>query len=66
VSLEDFYQQHLAYSRALSTLTDCNDEKTKILSTPFGGLHVIFVGDFYQLKCVANKVACSRIRSRPT
>ena len=48
VSLEDFYLQHLAYSRALSTLTDCNDEKTKILSTPFGGLHVIFVGDFYQ------------------
>ena len=60
MSLEDFYKQHLAYSRALSTLTDCNDEKTKILSTPFGGLHVIFVGDFYQLKCVAGTPFYSR------
>ena len=26
--------------------------KQRILYTPFGGLHVIIVGDFYQLKCV--------------
>ena len=26
-SLEDFYKQHIAYSRALSTLTDCQIEK---------------------------------------
>ena len=51
-SLEDFYRQHIAYSRALSTLTECPIEKQKILHTPFGGLHVILVGDFYQLRCV--------------
>ena len=51
-SLEDFYKQHIAYSRALSTLTDCQIEKQRMLDTPFGGLHVILVGDFYQLKCV--------------
>jgi hypothetical protein len=39
-------------SRALSTLTECPIEKQKILHTPFGGLHVILVGDFYQLRCV--------------
>ena len=50
--LEDFYIQHKAYSRALSTLTECPIEKQRILYTPFGGLHVIIVGDFYQLKCV--------------
>jgi len=51
-SLEDFYIQHKAYSRALSTLTECPIEKERILYTPFGGLHVILVGDFYQFKCV--------------
>jgi hypothetical protein len=51
-SLEDFYKQHLAYSRALSTLTECHIEKKQILQTPFGGLHVILVGDLYQLRCV--------------
>jgi hypothetical protein len=51
-SLEDFYKQHIAYSRALSTLTECPIEKQQILHTPFGGLHVILVGDFYQLRCV--------------
>ena len=51
-SLEDFYRQHIAYSTALSTLTECPIEKQKILQTPFGGLHVILVGDFYQLRCV--------------
>ena len=51
-SLEDFYKQHIAYSRALSTLTDCQIEKQRMLDTPFGGLHVRLVGDFYQLKCV--------------
>ena len=42
-SLEDFYKQHLAYSRALSILTECQIEKKQILQTPFGGLHAIAV-----------------------
>ena len=30
-SLEDFYKQHIAYSRALSTLTECQIEKQQML-----------------------------------
>jgi len=47
-SLEGYYKQHIAYSRALSTLTECPIEKNT-LHTPFGRLHVILVVDFYQL-----------------
>ncbi len=36
----------------MSTFTDCQVEKQRMLDAPFGGLHVILVGDFYQLKCV--------------
>jgi len=59
-SLEDFYKQHIAYSRALSTLTDCQVEKQRMLDTPFGGLHVILVDDFYQLKFVQGTPFFSR------
>ena len=37
-SLEDFYRQHIAYSRALSTLTECPIENKKyytLLSVDF-------------------------------
>jgi hypothetical protein len=50
--VEDFYKQHIAYSRALSTLIECQIEEQRMLETPFDRLHVIIVGDFYQLKCV--------------
>ena len=33
---------------ALSTLTECPIEKQSILYTPFGGHHVILVGNFYK------------------
>jgi hypothetical protein len=33
-SLEDFYKQHIAYSRALSILTESRIEKQRMLDTP--------------------------------
>ncbi len=53
-------RQHIAYSRALSTLTECPIEKQKILHTPFGGLHVIIVGDFCHLMCIKGTPSFSK------
>jgi hypothetical protein len=56
-SLEDFYRQHIAYSRVLSTLTECPIEKQKILHTPFGGLHVILLNTLSELAAAINNDA---------
>ena len=50
--LEDLYYISTTLSKARATLFQNQDEKNSILDAPFGGLHVIFAGDLYQLPAI--------------
>ena len=52
VSLEALREISSAICKGLSTITIDPDQKQKIMNSWFGGLHVIFVGDLYQLPAV--------------
>ena len=57
LSFESIYDIHTSIVAALlATLSplnkDYDDRKNEIKSKPFGGLHILFCGDFYQLKCM--------------
>lgn len=49
IGLESLHEISFAVSRALATTVADSTEKDRILALPFGGLHVIFVGDLFQL-----------------
>ena len=49
IGLEDLYYISQTIAQARSTLAQSAVEKEAILAKPFGGLHVIFAGDLYQL-----------------
>ena len=63
VSLEALDEISTAVSKALATLATSEEQKQKILESKFGGLHVVFVGDLYQLPAVKQTpVYASQIR----
>jgi hypothetical protein len=49
ISLLDLDKISLTLARAKATLIDDEIEKARVLNLPFGGLHVVFCGDLYQL-----------------
>ncbi len=48
MSLEDIYEIHDRAVRALLTTTNEPAEREVIENSPFGGVHVLFTGDFGQ------------------
>ena len=48
-SLADISHRH---RQALLAVTDDSGERQKILEKPFGGLHMLFTGDLWQLKAI--------------
>jgi hypothetical protein len=50
--LEDIYYISSTLAKARATLFQTTEEKDAILEAPFGGLHVIFAGDLYQLPAI--------------
>lgn len=50
INLENLADMSYRHQQGLLALTDDNDEKQYISSRPFGGIHVIFTGDFHQLR----------------
>ena len=55
IGLEDLYTISKTLAQARATLAQSNVEKEAILAKPFGGLHVIFAGDLYQLPPIKRK-----------
>lgn len=53
VSLQSLQEISQRIVEALSTLEEYHDIRSALKSAPFGGIHIIFCGDLYQLKCVA-------------
>jgi hypothetical protein len=51
VSLEQIFSIHERLQKALLTTTDYDSEREYIMRTPFGGIHILFAGDFWQLQC---------------
>ena len=52
IGLEDLYLISSTLQKARATLFQNQDEKESILAAPFGGLHVIFAGDLFQLPAI--------------
>jgi len=52
ISLKSLYIIERTVAAAMATLAKTDEEKKAIESKPFGGLHVIFSGDLYQLASV--------------
>ena len=49
IGLEDLQLISSTLQKARATLFDNSDDKERAMRLPFGGLHVLFVGDLYQL-----------------
>jgi hypothetical protein len=49
IGLEDIAHISVTLARARSLLESTEEAKQRVLALPFGGLHVMFVGDLYQL-----------------
>ncbi|MCP4182155.1 MAG: hypothetical protein GY761_02395, partial [Hyphomicrobiales bacterium] len=52
VSLESLQEISQRIVEALSTVEEHYAVRSELKTAPFGGIHVIFCGDLYQLKCV--------------
>jgi hypothetical protein len=52
IPLEGIYDMSQRCKAGLMSLTEDEEERKVIESKPFGGLHVFFAGDFWQLKCM--------------
>jgi hypothetical protein len=52
IGLEDLHYISSTLQKARATLFKTMVEKEAILAAPFGGLHVIFAGDLYQLPAI--------------
>jgi PIF1-like helicase len=50
INLENLADMSHRHQQGLLALTDDIDERSYILSKPFGGIHVLFTGDFHQLR----------------
>ena len=60
IGLEDLATISDTLARARATLEHDEEEKQRVLALPFGGLHVLFVGDLYQLPPVERSPLFSR------
>jgi hypothetical protein len=60
IGLEDLVVISDTLARARATLEQDEEEKQRVLNLPFGGLHVLFVGDLYQLPPVERTAIFSR------
>ena len=60
IGLEDLVIISDTLARARATLEHDEEEKQRVLKLPFGGLHVLFVGDLYQLPPVERTAIFSR------
>jgi hypothetical protein len=60
IGLEDLVVISDTLARARATLEQDEEEKQRVLKLPFGGLHVLFVGDLYQLPPVERTAIFSR------
>ena len=60
IGLEDLATISDTLARARATLELDEVEKQRVLALPFGGLHVLFVGDLYQLPPVERSPLFSR------
>ena len=49
IGVEDLYNISTTLQKARATLFDNEADKERAMRLPFGGLHVLFVGDLYQL-----------------
>jgi PIF1-like helicase len=52
INLESLQEMSNRHTLALLTTTTCSVERSNIASKPFGGIHVLFTGDFWQLKAI--------------
>lgn len=50
INLENLADMSHRHQQGLLSLTDDTEEKKYIMSKPFGGIHVLFTGDFHQLR----------------
>jgi PIF1-like helicase len=50
INLENLADMSHRHHQGLLALTDDIDERNYIMSKPFGGIHILFTGDFYQLR----------------
>ena len=66
ISLESLHFIEREVAAAMATLGETPDEKHDIELKPFGGLHVVFSGDLYQLPPVDGKpVYASNLGGKP-
>lgn len=52
VSLESLHTISESLKLALAINAEDEREKTRIMSTPFGGMHMFIAGDLWQLRCI--------------
>lgn len=64
IGLEDLYLISSTIAKALATLAVDNEKKDEILQSPFGGLHVIYAGDLYQLPAIKRTAIFSKNYSK--
>jgi hypothetical protein len=52
INLESIAEISLRHQRGLLSVTDDPTEKRSIENKPFGGTHILFTGDLWQLQAI--------------
>jgi PIF1-like helicase len=60
INLETLHEISERQKQAMLEFTDDENERETIKSKPFGGIHILFTGDFYQLKPVTGDTIYSK------